>query len=245
MPLSGTKMESSPAIAADGSIIIALDNGVVTAYNPDSSVKWSKNVAGGMLGPLVLDPSGNLYVGSQDHKLYALGSDGTTQWTFDTGSGCSQFAPVMSPDHQTVYIAPFDPVLNSSTTGNSVVYSVGVDGKPGWSFDCGTLLACAPSVAADGTIYVGAGLFVAGQSYIIAINPDGTEKWRNTTTFSGIIAAPPWASGRTAPSMSAPVTSKCTPSIPLTALKSWASSFVRAYPCRSHHRCGRHHLLCG
>jgi len=48
-----------------------------------------------------------------------------------------------------------------------------------WTFEATDGIVSSPSIAADGTIYVGAGWYFAGASdhHLYALNPDGTLKW--------------------------------------------------------------------
>ena len=59
-----------------------------------------------------------------------------------------------------------------------------------WAFAAKDGIASSPSIAADGTIYVGAGLFPeAVDTCLYAINPDGSLKWRYPTR-DGVFSSP-------------------------------------------------------
>lgn len=92
-------------------------------------------------------------------------------------------SPAMSPDGNSIYVYSSDYQL----------FKFDLNGKVLWSFDCAKYGSSAstasspsvtPSVADDGTIYVAAGYGMAasaGNGCVLAINPDGTEKWHVST----------------------------------------------------------------
>lgn len=92
-------------------------------------------------------------------------------------------SPAISPDGNSIYVYSSDYQL----------FKFNLDGKVLWSFDCakyGSTASVAaspsvtPSVADDGTIYVAAGYGMqasAGTGCVLAVNPDGTEKWHVST----------------------------------------------------------------
>ena len=60
-----------------------------------------------------------------------------------------------------------------------------------WAFTAGDGIASSPAIAADGTVYVGAGWSFDGvtDSSLYAINPDGSLKWRYPTR-DGVFSSP-------------------------------------------------------
>jgi hypothetical protein len=86
-----------------------------------------------------------VYVGSYDHKVYALnGKTGAKQWEFETGHYVIA-SPAIGVDG-TVYVGSRD----------NKVYAL--DGKTGakkWAFETGDRVASSPAIGSDGTVYVG------------------------------------------------------------------------------------------
>jgi len=92
-------------------------------------------------------------------------------------------SPAMSPDGNSIYVYSSDYQL----------YKFDLNGKVIWSFDCAKYGSTAsvvsspsvtPAVADDGTVYIAAGYGMAssaGTGCVLAINPDGTEKWHAST----------------------------------------------------------------
>ncbi|MGH7269088.1 MAG: PQQ-binding-like beta-propeller repeat protein, partial [Polyangiaceae bacterium] len=112
---TGGAVMSSPAISANGTVIVGSNDGKVRALSPGGSTLWSK-VPGlglavrsspaigsyGASGPTGNGGAGTVYVGTDD-GFYALdGASGNLQWTFS--SAFVRSSPVVGSDG-TVYVA--------------------------------------------------------------------------------------------------------------------------------------------
>ena len=73
-----------PALSNDGSVVyIGSSNGVFAVNISDGSERWRFTGATGAIeSPITVDTNGHIYFGSNDHKVYALYSDGTLKWSF-------------------------------------------------------------------------------------------------------------------------------------------------------------------
>ncbi len=118
-----------------------------------------------------IDSDGTIYVGSRDHKLYAINPNGTEKWSFNTDHDIYS-SPAICSDG-TIYMG--------SRIGN--LYVINPDGTGKWSFEVGETFS-SPTIDLDGTIYIG-----SADNKLYAINPDGTEKW-NFTTGSDVPSSP-------------------------------------------------------
>jgi|GEM_PF-2260460 len=121
-------------------------------------LKWSFATGGEVWSSPVVGADGTIYVGSNDHNLYAINPDGTQKWSFETGF-LIQSAPAIGADG-TIYV------------GSQDFHAINPDGTQKWTFETAGNILSSPAVVADGTIYVGS---TRGRLY--AINPDGTQKW--------------------------------------------------------------------
>jgi len=134
-------------------------------------VKWARNFGTGnaLFASPVIGNDGTLYIGSYDHRLYAVNpSNGTRQWVFSTGAG-SYASPAIGTDG-TLYLA----------AGDCTLYAITPGGTPKWTFATGYSsygMTSSPVIGPDGTIYVG-----ANDGHLYAINPNGTQKWAFTTS---------------------------------------------------------------
>ncbi|GEM_PF-3431636 len=65
-----------PLIDAAGVLYIADGGKHLYALNPDGTLKWEYETAGGFATNPVIDPDGMLYIGGRDGRLYALADEG-------------------------------------------------------------------------------------------------------------------------------------------------------------------------
>jgi glucose dehydrogenase len=96
------RIESSAAIASDGTIYFGSADENVYAVDPTGTVKWTYHTDGsptskcGLQPPLhvhcdevegspAVDANGTIFVGSHDNFIYALNPDGTLMWRFQAG----------------------------------------------------------------------------------------------------------------------------------------------------------------
>jgi hypothetical protein len=100
----------------------------------------------------------------RDGKLYAINSDGTEKWSFQTG-GPVESSPAIGSD-ATVYVG----------SGDGKLYAISPTGSQKWAFTTGGPVESSPAIGSDGTIYVG-----SNDYNLYAINPDGAGKWRFLT----------------------------------------------------------------
>ena len=107
-------------------------------------------------------PYSAIYVGSHDHYLYAINSDGTLRWRYETGHIIFYSSPAVGSDG-TIYVGSDDHYL----------HAVNSDGTLKWKYETGSMVTSSPAIGSDGTIYVG-----SNDYYLYAINPNGTLKWR-------------------------------------------------------------------
>ncbi|MCK4458492.1 MAG: PQQ-binding-like beta-propeller repeat protein, partial [Methanosarcinales archaeon] len=175
------------AIGADGTIYAAYRDHNLYAINPDGTEKWHFETGDKLYYYPVVGSDGTIYVGSKDHNLYAINPDGTKKWQFDTGETVRY--PAVGSDG-TIYVSAGNTLwaINPDgterwhfTTGDRArtpaigadgtiyfgsydkkVYALNPDGTEKWSFTTDYEIGGAPSIAADGTIYVPSGKATAG-----------------------------------------------------------------------------------
>ncbi len=154
--------ESSPTIGPDGTIYIAAGN--LYAVNPDGSQKWSYAPVG--IGSPALGLDNSVYVqGFSD--LHAVSPAGLMRWKGAAGGNVYFCSPSVGTDGS-VYI--FSPNVN-------VFYGLDQNGIQKWYASLGPNTD-SPAIAADGTVYFGAG------DGVYAFSPKGTLLWLNRESFS-------------------------------------------------------------
>jgi len=162
---------SDPAIGDDGTIYIGSLDSYLYALYPNGTLRWKFKTGDRIYGSPSIAEDGTIYIGSSwDSYLYALYPNGTLRWKYG-GAG-----------------TPNNPSIGSDgTIYAGYLYNLVAlypDGSLKWNFyvgNVGYIGKSAPAISADGTIYFGIHLGTPGYSNggeIIAVNPDGTEKWR-------------------------------------------------------------------
>jgi outer membrane protein assembly factor BamB len=206
---------SSPAIGNDGSIYFGSEDDYIYALFPNGTLKWKYLTSVAVYSSPAIGDDGTVYCGSHDGNLYALyPNNGTLKWAFHTG-GWVRTSPCIADDG-TIYCVSLDNYLyaiypngtmrwrtymgeagTSPTIGQDGTIYAGytklhainpTDGSLKWIFDPGpgrNLQGATPCNSIDGTIYFG----TSDAGEIIAVNPDGTEKWREY--IGGDVESPP------------------------------------------------------
>jgi len=155
---------SSPAIGDDGTIYCGSEDGNLYALYPNNgTLKWNYETEGGVgKGPSIAD-DGTIYFGSWDGNLYAVHPDGTLKWK--SGGRLAVTTPITGTDG-TIYV------------GNEKLSAINPDnGTVKWKVDSGDrITSSTPCISDDGTIYFGN----TEGGEIVAVNHDGTEKWRKS-----------------------------------------------------------------
>lgn len=190
---AGHYIPSSPAIAADGTMYIAVElsdvnSNALRALTPDGTQKWSVPLAGLLEGSPAIGPDGTVYIGLESNGtpldlstdpsmpaggLFAFTPDGQLKWR---ATGITEIAstPALGADG-TIYVGANDGHL----------YALAPDGTQNWAFQTqGSPYHCSPVVGRDGTIYVGT---VGVDANLYAIHPDGTQKWVATASGDTMI----------------------------------------------------------
>ena len=135
-----------------------------------NNLKWtytqSDITEGTVPNSISIDSSGTLYV-TAANKLLAIDSDGNLLWSKDVG-GIG--ATAISSDESTIY-----------AVGGKVLYAFSSSGeKQLWSFTEPTdNIYGEPNVGPDGIIYMG-----SWDTYVYAVNSDGSLKWKYQTDGS-------------------------------------------------------------
>jgi len=173
---------SSPAIGDDGTVYIGTHSGYFYALHANGTLRWEKSL-GTIRGSPTIADDGTVYI--QAGKLYALYPDnGTVKWVLDVGSACN--SPSLDEDGA-IYIG----------TSAFKFYAIYPNGTIKWTHDFfdedyTAIWGSSAAISADGTIYFGNSIDFSSchGGNIIALNPDGTEKWRKLIATDWVDSSP-------------------------------------------------------
>ena len=160
---TGGSIDYSPAISSEGTIYISSDSGYLFAFNIDGTLKWRYRPSDDYIdSPPVIGSDGTIYLSWHRNQLHALNPDGSIKW-------CQQIS-----DYPKISIGQDDILYIASTLVFQAYYSTGVR-KWSYSFD-GSCDGSLPTIGSDGTIYFAASYVFSGNSYLYAMNPNGSLK---------------------------------------------------------------------
>lgn len=151
--------EFQPAIGPDGTIYA----GTLSwfhAFHPNGTLQWMLPMEKNFCSRPVISPEGIIYVGTDDGYLYAVYPNGTIKWEYYLGY--SLIATSLDTAGNVYFTARYCNYL----------YSLSPNGTLRWTFYTLADTSDAPLISNDGTVYTAPGCNV------IAVNPNGTERWR-------------------------------------------------------------------
>lgn len=192
---------SSPAIGDDGAIYVGSQDGSLYVIYPDGSEKWRFTVEGVVRDSPTIGDDGTIYVpilmglgAAGAPNLFAIDPQGNEKWRINYMYWVGGF-PGYSP-LSAVAIGPSGTIY----VGNVGVHAISPDGETFWAFDIPHTeeqsvysTRAAPVVDVNGVIYWPSYYAVYNpvtfewsfEGLLFALNPDGTEKWRLTTSTVG------------------------------------------------------------
>ena len=161
----------SPTLGADGTVYIGSRDGIFYALDKNGEEKW-RFVTGQYYTdmPAVIGPEGTILI-SAAGTIYAFKQNGELRWQSALGSSFVGVAMAIGRGG-VIYAA-----MAESGPGPTSLFALSHRGEIHWRFTCGPATAVSfpsfPAIGRDGTIYVG-----TPDSFLYAIRPDGTQKWK-------------------------------------------------------------------
>lgn len=166
LPLAGAQCTAPPAIAANGTVYIGMEQHDIDAPAP----LWAVSANGNRVWEVMIDsrPSapavaadGRIYVGTESGVLYAVQPDGLKGW--ESKIADRRLGPPAIGQDGTVYVGCDDGKL----------YAVGVNGQVLWVFSPETAVTTAVGIGYGGTLFVG-----TRGGVLCALRQDGTTLWQ-------------------------------------------------------------------
>jgi outer membrane protein assembly factor BamB len=177
---TGYKITSDPAIGDDGTIYIGSGDTYLYAINSNGTLKWRIKTGDLIMGSPSIADDDTIYIASWDGYLYAIfPHNGTIKWKCKIGVG-SKINPSIAADG-TIYI------------GCEKLYAIYPNGTINWTFNPGKnslIVWSSPAISSEGTIYFGTRIGDGAGGDIIAVNPNGTEKWRKQICYEWCDSSP-------------------------------------------------------
>ncbi len=171
---TSAEVRSSPAIAADGSIIVGNDNGELLSLNLDGTTNTVWNAGGLIYSSPAIGRDGTIYVGSSDNQLYAFNPDGSTGHVWTAEDRIFMSSPAVEGSAGRIYVGSEDRKL----------YCFNPDGTTARVWSTFGEIQSSPALSPDGTIYVGSG---DGKFYAFNQNGATSRVW---TTGGAIRSSP-------------------------------------------------------
>lgn len=164
-------MQPSPVLTTNDDVLM-LCGTYLYLMNPDGTTQRMWTVGTGSYSTPTIGSDGTIYVGALDSRLYAFNPDGTTQRTWTTRK---------SINYSSVAIGTNGILYVGDTGGNLYGFDPAGTTQHIWTADDD--IYSSPSVAEDGTIYVGSNYGTNDPAWdpnFYAFNPDGTTDivWR-------------------------------------------------------------------
>ena len=158
---TGYYVKGPPSIAEDGTVYIGSWDGYLYALYSNGTMKWTCGIGSGTETNPSISSDGTIYVGY--NALYAVYPNGTIKWIFDLGQDriIHQSSPAISADDK-IYIGT---KIGEGAGGEIIV--INSDGSENWRSEiiANDWVDTSPSIAEDGTIYIGSTSNDAGYSY--------------------------------------------------------------------------------
>jgi len=160
------------AISSDESTVYAVGKDDLYAFTSSGEQLWSfTDPTDSIYGEPNVGQDGTIYIGSWDTYVYAVNSDGSLKWKYQTDGAIAPLAsPTLSNDGNTIYVGSGD--RNKDEGGT--LYALNSDGTLKWKVENldGARVSGAV-VGSDGTIYA------TGSGRVHAFDKDGNKLWES------------------------------------------------------------------
>lgn len=156
-----------PAVGQEGTIYWGHDYDFA-AFTPDGAMIWRIQILYGnplFRGSIAIDEENNLYFSRG--MLWSFTSQGVLRWTAPMYP-CEASTPAIGTDG-TIYVAGADLTLDGR-----ILVALSPQGTVKWKYLLPSEWCFSPAIGTDGTIYI------VSEQYpirLLAVNPDGTQRW--------------------------------------------------------------------
>lgn len=135
---------ATAALLPDGNLVFGNLDSKVLCLTPAGGLAWQVALGGGVTVAPAVDPAtGRIFVGSLDGKVYALNNGGGQVWTQEFSSPAGG---ALSVSGGIVILGTYDGMLRGLSASS---------GGESWSVQLPGYISSSPTVAPDGTVYIG------------------------------------------------------------------------------------------
>ncbi len=117
-------MHTSPARAADGSLVVCGNDPYVYAFGPEGALRWNVTAPTPLTTGPVIDPQGQIYVGTSCGKLLAIHPQGRILWQYEA-TGIINTSPVIGGDG-TIYCADSGGTIHAINSSGIAIWNQNV-----------------------------------------------------------------------------------------------------------------------
>jgi outer membrane protein assembly factor BamB len=161
-------IDSSPIVAADGTVYVVAGDATLYALTPSGTKKWSVSLgqdsSASTAGAIGVD--GTIYI-AHGPNAYAIRPDGTTSWMFSAGETFSDGVTTKGPaiDATHIYFSTTKPSILALTKTGTADWEV--------RFPSSAWTVSRPTLGPDGNLFVS-----ADEVGATAVSPSGTIAWQ-------------------------------------------------------------------
>ena len=138
MVATGGAVVSSPAVAADGTVLFGSHDGRLYSVGRDGAMKWSYATGDIIFGSPAIAHDGTIYIGSDDDHLYAvMPSSAKPRWIFQIGACPQRIGVGPEASRCDVDAGPTVGPDGVVYTGGDGIYAINPDGTLRWRFATG------------------------------------------------------------------------------------------------------------
>jgi outer membrane protein assembly factor BamB len=187
-----TGVDKDPVVGEDGTIYIT-DGTSLKAVSPNGALKWKLTSPTGFGSGAVIGADGTIYAGDKPNPksytpghLYSVTPAGLVNWKLKV-PGVIHWQPALALDG-TIYVAfnTLSIIMYPTWEYSGTLFAVDPNGTLKWKYETyahegmlPNLFTNTPTVAPDGTVYVGAHNQIdRGVNYLLSIDAHGKEQWR-------------------------------------------------------------------
>jgi hypothetical protein len=112
-----TGFAGGPAVAADGTVYLAANSGVLYALGADGSVRWQTELPARPMSTPALNGEGHIYVLDQDGRLSAYGPEGNRLWSTEAEPGVMPLSGPVVDSRGTAYYSTESSLIAVGSSG--------------------------------------------------------------------------------------------------------------------------------